>query len=587
MDNEHNSWNQENNETTPTGDDQTLQNQTDAQVQDEQTSAPIEAQKQEQEAAVSAAQTSETTITMEEDAVERAAQARRAREAAQGDTSSFAYIRDHAPLHGAGATTTSSRWSQSQTSQQEQQASDQAQDVALQASSDADDGLKAENDTASSLPDYQEAVEGTYGQTTGSQEDAAGASDSAGQSPWQTYERVGDQANASGGITPPARPRRKNSGKSKKLLATVLIAALCGGAVGGATGYAAGHSSSSQKSVGAYSAVTPQTTSSTIASEDGAMTASEIAAKAMPAVVGVYNVGTSASFFGQSSSDGTETAQGYGSGVLISDDGTIVTNYHVVEGASKVVVATSDGQQYDAEVKGTDATLDLAVLKIEGSGFSYVDIADSSTVQVGDEVIAIGNPLGDEFSQTVTNGIISGVDRKVSSEDGDLGLLQTNAAINSGNSGGALLNNQAQLIGINSMKVASSGVEGMGFAIPSNVVLDFVNDVAAGKTQASTQKAWLGIQGYNMDETMAQRINSSQTTGILVANVTSGGPAEEGGLQAGDIIVGVDDTEVTTFDDLTSYLGKKAPGDQITLSIVRGDQKGTATVTLGQENTLS
>lgn len=547
--------------------------------QDDQAAVPAEP-----ETASPAAEAADATIQVEEDAIERAARERREREAIQQpDMSSFAYVRDHAPLHGAGATTTPSRWTRSQETCQE---TAETEASAAQADSTAE---ASNQEAASSMPDYQQPVEDTYGKAAKDQEaSASGASGQAGQAPWQTYERVDDRTSTSVGSNRPSRPqRRKATDGPRKFLATVLIAALCGGAVGGAAGYAAGHAGSAQKSVGTYSAVTPQTASSTISSADGAMTAAEIAAKAMPAVVGVYNVGNQVSFFGQSSSGGTESAQGYGSGVLISDDGTIVTNYHVVEGASRVVVATSDGQQYDAQVKGTDPTLDLAVLKIEGSGFQYVDIADSSTVQVGDEVIAIGNPLGDEFSQTVTNGIISGVDREVSSEDGDLGLFQTNAAINSGNSGGALLNAQAQLIGINSMKVASSGVEGMGFAIPSNVVLDFVNDVAAGKTQASTQKAWLGIQGYNMDESLAQRMGTSQTTGILVANVTSGGPAAEGGLQAGDIIVGVDDTDVTSFDDLTKYLGKKAPGDEITLSIVREDQKGTATVTLGQQNSLS
>lgn len=512
------------------------------------TSAPVQDEMQEtaaqKEVQPEAAAVDEDALARAE-AAARAMRERRERETARSqepDTSSFAYVRDHAPLHGEDARVTESPWTRSETVQTE----------APESGAPDTETPDAEMPSAETEPETE---------------------------PTQTVAAV-------------SRYHRENSrgGKPKgprKLLATVLIAALCGGAVGGLTGYAAGTQSGGSKSVGRYSAVTPQTTSSksSSASDSGNMSITDIAAKAMPAVVGVYNVGNQVSFFGSNSGGrGTENAQGYGSGVLISEDGTIVTNYHVVEGASRVVVATSDGKQYDAQVMGTDAALDLAVLKINGSGFQYVDIADSDSVKVGDEVVAIGNPLGDEFSQTVTDGIISGVDRKVSSEDGDLGLFQTNAAINSGNSGGALLNGQAQLIGINSMKVATSGVEGMGFAIPSNVVLDFVNNVADGKTSTSTKKAWLGIQGYSMDQSLAQRVGTEQTTGILIANVTSGGPAAEGGLEAGDVIVAVDDTKVTGFDDLTKYLAKKAPGDQITLEIVRSGQKGSAEITLGQQN---
>ena len=151
---------------------------------------------------------------------------------------------------------------------------------------------------------------------------------------------------------------------------------------------------------------------------------------------------------------------------------------------------------------GADSNLDLAVLKIDGKDMPYLDFADSDQVQVGDMAVAIGNPLGSEFANTVTDGIVSGIDREISSENGDIGYIQTNAAINNGNSGGALLNGQAQLIGINSLKVSSSGmmsnVEGMGFAIPSNTVLEFVNSVKDGKnTNTSTKKAWVGISGYS------------------------------------------------------------------------------------------
>ena len=227
------------------------------------------------------------------------------------------------------------------------------------------------------------------------------------------------------------------------------------------------------------------------------------------------------------------------------------------------------------------------MLKIEGEDFPYVDIGDSDQIKVGDLAVAIGNPLGSEFADTVTDGIISGVDRKISSENGDLGLIQTNASINSGNSGGALLNGQAQLIGINSMKIQSSGmnsVEGMGFAIPSNTVSEFVNSVKDGShTKNSTKKAWLGITGYSMNESIARQLGTDQNTGILIAGVTEESPAAEAGLEQADIIIGADGSNIETFDDLSAILKNKQPGDKIELTVIRQGQTGKVSVTLGTQ----
>ena len=266
----------------------------------------------------------------------------------------------------------------------------------------------------------------------------------------------------------------------------------------------------------------------------------------------------------------------------------IVTNYPVIEGADSVVVTTEDGTQYDAEVLGADSNLDLAVLKIDGKDMPYLDFADSDQVQVGDMAVAIGNPLGSEFANTVTDGIVSGIDREISSENGDIGYIQTNAAINNGNSGGALLNGQAQLIGINSLKVSSSGmmsnVEGMGFAIPSNPVLEFVNSVKDGKnTNTSTKKSWVGISGYSLDEDLANQVGVDQTSGILVASVTNGGPAYEAGIRMGDVITAADGSTVTSFEDLSKLLGSKKPGDTITLTVERSGQSTDVQVTLGEQ----
>ena len=448
--------------------------------------------------------------------------------------------------------------------------------------------VRAEEARATAEPEREYTAQATQAEPESATQSASASADA---------ERV--QAEQIG-IVPPQQPggtqqpggktkRRKNNGWIKAV-ALLLIGAIIGGATGGIVGAKVGGSNTIQ------AVSTPRNTDEITYDESGNMTVSSIAAEATPAVVSVYNMTTQSAyggFFGfgqqqQEGDSGSETAQGYGSGVLISADGMIVTNYHVIEGADSVVVTTEDGTQYDAEVLGADSNLDLAVLKIDGKDMPYLDFADSDQVQVGDMAVAIGNPLGSEFANTVTDGIVSGIDREISSENGDIGYIQTNAAINNGNSGGALLNGQAQLIGINSLKVSSSGmmsnVEGMGFAIPSNTVLEFVNSVKDGKnTNTSTKKAWVGISGYSLDEDLANQVGVDQTSGILVASVTNGGPAYEAGIRMGDVITAADGSAVTSFEDLSKLLGSKKPGDTITLTVERSGQSSDVQVTLGEQ----
>lgn len=425
---------------------------------------------------------------------------------------------------------------------------------------------------------YNERTHASAGESSGAQ--ATGASHSQ------------PQGQTAGGSTTVKTKHHKNSGLMKAV-AALVIGAVIGGAAGGAVGYGMGDRDSNSGKITAVSSSGANQTQKVSYSENGDMTVSSIAEKAMPAVVSVYNIAnnTRQSIFGSSSQSAEGQAQGYGSGVIISADGMIVTNYHVIEGSDSVVVTTSDDKQYKAEVLGTDSTLDIAVLKIDASDLPYVEIADSDQVKVGDLAVAIGNPLGSEFANTVTDGIISGVDRKISSENGDLGLLQTNASINSGNSGGALLNGQAQLIGINSMKIQSNGmtsVEGMGFAIPSNVVLDFVNSVKDGSyTKNSTKKAWIGISGYSLDEGIASQVGTDVTEGVLIASVTDGGPAASAGLEMGDILTKVDGKEIKSFEDLSDYLSEKSPGDEVTFTVNRDGQTGEVKVTLGTQSSES
>lgn len=388
-------------------------------------------------------------------------------------------------------------------------------------------------------------------------------------------EQVGQYAPTQAPVVVSGKTKVKKKRRFTKFVAFLLVAALIGGAAGGAAGYYAGTHSGNPLQVTKTEKKVVERTS------DGNMTVTSIAKQAVPAVVGVYNIGSSRDIFGFN--NGNTEAQAYGSGVIVSNDGVIVTNHHVIENASRVVVVTNDGKQYEAELLGKSSSTDLAVLKIKGKDFPYVEIGDSDAIEVGDLAVAIGNPLGSEFSQSVTDGIISGVDRKISSDAGNIGLIQTNASINSGNSGGALLNGEGQLIGINTLKIQSNGVEGMGFAIPSKVVLDFVNDVKNNGGKSNTEKAWLGIRGYNLTEDLAEKLEIDQATGIIVAEVTEGGPAEEAGVKVGDVIVGVDDKAVDDFNVLSDYLTKKKPQDKIKLEIIRDNEKQSIDVTLGTQ----
>ncbi|WP_241037047.1 S1C family serine protease [Blastococcus litoris] len=308
-----------------------------------------------------------------------------------------------------------------------------------------------------------------------------------------------------------------------------------------------------------------------------ATTATAAAAKAAPSVVTVYVTSNSAS--------------GSGSGVVLTEDGYVVTNNHVVAeggGAQTVQVRTSDGTLYDATVVGTDPAADIAVLRLEGAdGLTPATFADSDDVQVGDVAVAIGAPLG--LSNTVTDGIISATDRAVatgSTQDDAtvIDALQTDAAINPGNSGGALVNGAGEVIGINTAiaTVASgapgsqsqSGNIGVGFAIPSNTAKRIAQEILE---TGSATRAVLGVRA----QTAADDQNSGVGTGAQIVSVEPGSAAAEAGLQQGDVITAVGDRPVTTSTELTAAVRSQAPGATVELTVRRGEQTQTAEVTLG------
>lgn len=385
---------------------------------------------------------------------------------------------------------------------------------------------------------------------------------------------------------PPVRqepPKKKNGWK--KFLATVLIAAIVGGGAGVFSArYVLNHASVEEGGVQATTVTSKPTNE---------MTVVDVAHKVMPAVVGVNTFADLNTLY-QEQFGGLQLPKAfsmpprdkndqykqisYGSGVIINKDGTIITNYHVIKGGSKVTVTLSDGKQYDAEIKGSDAQADIAVLKIKAPDLPVVEIGDSSKLQVGQTVVAIGNPLGAEFSQTVTDGIISGINRDLRNDAQNFNLIQTNAAINSGNSGGALVDGSGRLIGINTMKISATGVEGLGFAIPINGVMKIVDELIA---KGHIDHAYLGFTGYVMNENIAAQIGSKEKSGIIIAQLVKNGPAENAGLQPYDIIIKAEDKKINDFEDIGKLLSKKKPGDKITLTIVRDNQEKEVQVTLG------
>jgi len=292
----------------------------------------------------------------------------------------------------------------------------------------------------------------------------------------------------------------------------------------------------------------------------------------------------------QGVSEGTGTGTATGSGFVVNKDGTIITNAHVVEGASKVTVSFEEGgEAIDADVKGIDTDSDIAVLKInpEGRDLTVLPLGDSSKAQVGDPVVAIGNPFG--LQRTVTTGIVSALQRQVDAPSGFpiSDVIQTDASINPGNSGGPLLNARGQVIGINS-QIATGGGQGsvgIGFAVPINTAKQELPKLSAGET---IKRAYLGVRMGDVTPELAKQLNLPVDSGALVAQVTSGSPAAKAGMKAGDstghgadVIVAVDGKTVNSADDVVNAVAGKQPGDTVELQYYRGQDKHTVQVTLG------
>lgn len=374
-------------------------------------------------------------------------------------------------------------------------------------------------------------------------------------------------------------PPRKKRGIGKKVLAgvlaLVLVAAVSFG--GGFAGYLVASKNGGQTVM--YQAASGGSATST-SSTGGSL--SDVASAVTPSVVVVTTeqIVTDNYFWG-----GQQVLSGAGSGVILTTDGYIVTNYHVVEGAQQITVTLHDDSTYTATVVGSDQQSDIALLKIDATGLTPAVIGDSDSLAVGEDVVAVGNPLG-TLGGTVTNGIISALNRSVSIQSGgavvDMSLIQTNASVSPGNSGGGLFNMAGELVGIVNAKSADSEAEGLGFAIPINDAIAVAQDLL--EKGYVSGRPYLGITYVAVtDASTAQQLGVS-AYGIYIVEVIDGSPADQAGLEPGDRVISIDNTEIAAQEDLGTIVQSHAAGDTISITVARGGQMVTLNVTLGEQS---
>lgn len=328
--------------------------------------------------------------------------------------------------------------------------------------------------------------------------------------------------------------------------------------------------------------VNGDTSSDTSTSSDGtvsAMSDQDIAAKLTPSVVCIqnYQVTQNYGFMQTDTSDSSVSPAGEGSGIIMSEDGYIITNAHVVEGATSLKVITSDGETYEAQLVGSDTVTDLAVVKIDATGLTAAEFGSSEDLRVADKVMAIGNPGGHELSSSVTIGYVSALNRAIANNTTGYTMeyIQTDAAINPGNSGGALINEYGQVVGINSAKISATGYEGLGFAIPIDTAQPIISDlIQYGYVK---DRAVLGISGQFIDSMTGRFYGLPQ--GEYVAQLNSS-EAQASGLQVGDVITAIDGQQLDSESTLRSAILSKKPGDTVTLQVYRSSTQQSATVEL-------
>ena len=404
-----------------------------------------------------------------------------------------------------------------------------------------------------------------------------------------SYSFDGQQPSGYQQPTQPQKPQKKKSGKAGKIVALLLACAL----VGGGSGFGAAALMQSRADAPAAQPAAASSDASvmlegkrqaaalTVASVDTgkALSASEIYAQNVNSTVGITTSITT-NYFGYQT-----TAAAAGSGFILTQDGYILTNYHVVESSNTITVTTYDGTSYDAKLVGYDESNDIAVLKVDTTDLVPVVLGDSDTLNVGDSVVAIGNPLG-ELTFSLTTGAVSALDRPVTFSTGTtMNLIQTDCAINSGNSGGALFNMYGEVIGITNAKYSSSSssseasIDNIGFAIPIDQVRSIFESIIQN---GYIVKPYIGV---TISDVSAESQSYGLPEGAAIRSVVEDGPAAKAGLQANDIITAVDGTAISGSSDLKKLVSAASAGDEMELTVYRQGQTLTLTITIGEQKT--
>ena len=370
-------------------------------------------------------------------------------------------------------------------------------------------------------------------------------------------------------VQPPVQPKKQGffHRAAVKVTALILACAVAGGRAGWGGAAIAGSGSNSGKTTIQQSDRQPVTVQVKKVDGQTKMDPATVYASVVNSAVSINCSATSTNIFGQQ----TQTASS-GSGFIITEDGYVVTNYHVVSGASSVQVTLYNGDTYDATVIGGDSDYDVAVLKINASGLQPVTLGESADVNVGDTVLAIGNPLG-ELTFSMSQGIVSSCDRAINVDGTPFNMIQVDCSINPGNSGGPLVNLYGEVVGIVSAKYSSyssTTVEGLGFAIPISDVRSIITDIM--ENGAVTDKAYMAITAGTMNEQMAAQFNIDVTEGVFVYSVVEGGAGEKAGLRLGDVITKMGDKTLTSRQDLSAAMKGYRAGDTVTLTVYRGGQ---------------
>lgn len=373
----------------------------------------------------------------------------------------------------------------------------------------------------------------------------------------------------------PANPAPKKKG-SAKWLAFLLVTVIASGTAGFGGGLAASRLSGNKMGTGT-SVLTQSVVNTSEKQESGSN--SSVAAIADATSGSVVEIVTETAQEGAFMQKNIQT--GAGSGVIITEDGYIATNNHVVDGVSKVTVTLKNGKSYEAKIVGTDETTDLAVLKIEETGLKPAVFGDSDQLEVGDLAVAIGNPLG-ELGGTVTEGIISALDREITIGNQEMTLLQTSAAVNPGNSGGGLFNGKGELVGIVNAKTSETGIEGLGFAIPSNIAKPVLEDIISNGYVTGRIKLGVSFIDITSQEAAAQYRVSS--LGAYVYQVNRNSDADKAGLETGDLIVSIDGTKISESSEIKSKMNDYKVGDTMKLVVSRDGKEREISVTFTEYN---